>query len=118
MEAGADAAVGTTGVFLEGVGGELDTYAGSVRDDEEAFLAAHGGLDDLGLGRAIFAARVLLNGEVGDAGGDLQAGGGAHGAERVVRNDANVISLGQGGDLLGAGDPTGEADVGTDVLHR
>ena len=49
--------------------------------------------------------RILLDGEVRDAGRELQAGRGADRRQRVVRHHPDVVRLGHRRDLLGAGDP-------------
>ncbi|MDE0311275.1 MAG: hypothetical protein OXI52_03345, partial [Caldilineaceae bacterium] len=93
METGFDRARGV-GMALGGVCSELDADAGCVGDDEEAAFLSEGGLDDFALGRFVFANGIFLEGEVGDAGGELDAGSCADGAEGVVGDDLDVEGLG------------------------
>ena len=57
---------------------ELNSNSRRIRDDEEALLALNRSLHDFALWRPVFADGVLLDGKVGNAGGNLQAGGGAN----------------------------------------
>ena len=107
---------GREGMLLGGVVRKLDAYSGGVRDDEVAVLLGDGGLDYLGLRRFMLSGGVLLEGEVGDAGGYLETRRCADRAERVVRHDADVVGLGERGYLLGVGDAAHHADVRSDVL--
>src|SRR6266702_1579252 len=88
------------GMALLGIFRQLDAEAGSVGDDQKTVFELEVTLDDFALWRLGFPLRVLLESEVGNAGGELQAGGGADRAERIVRHHADVMGFCERRDLL------------------
>src|SRR5262249_27913678 len=91
---------------------QLDAEARAFWDDQIAMLKPEWLLQELTLGRFRLA-RIFLQGEVGNAGIELDAGGGADRREGVVRNDFDVLRLGERGHFLAAGQATAQAHIRT-----
>src|SRR6266545_1520808 len=93
-------------VYLDAeAGGVGDVELGAVEDGakrEEVVVLAGGG---------VARGEGLEPGEVGDGGGEVDAGGGADGAERVVGHEVDVVGLTPAGDLHGFGEAADVADV-------
>ena len=66
---------------------------------------------------SVVVQRVFLDLEVGNAGIQLQAGGGGDGPQRVMGDDVDRLCLGQSGDLLARRDAARHAHIGADILH-
>src|SRR6266511_1922561 len=104
--------------LLERVRLQLHADARRVWDQQEALaVVLRNTCHHVRFRRPVLPERILLQREVRDARGDLQARRRADRRQRVVWHHAYMPGLGQGSDLLRAGNPAHQAHVRAYILH-